>query len=143
MPEFTNDSRSLAVIEDSRATFDVQVGGRSGTPILEIPVVNGNLIEVTCQFIAKNPSGGFSYTLKSASSDTVKLTRRADSICESSAGWQSCVRTDYFLVKLPAGTGADDATFEAVFDAGGMSNPGEAGSFILIAKIVGSQLIPE
>ena len=131
MPEISNDSRSVAVVEDSRATFAVQVGGRSGTPTIEIPVTNGNMIEVTCQFIAKNPDGGFSYTLKSASSDTVKLTQRADSICESSAGWQSCVRTDYFLVKLPPNTGADDATFETVFDAGGMSNPGDAGSILI------------
>ena len=140
--EFCNDARTVCVVEDDRATFDVTVGGRSGTPTLEIPVINGNLVEVTCQFIAKNPYGGFDYDIKATSSDARKLTQRAANIVESSAGWQSCVRTDYFLAIVPGAAANDDITFEVFFGAGGMSNPGQAGSFLLTAKIVGSNMIP-
>ena len=139
--EITNDSRTVAFVEDPRSTFDVQTGGRSGTPTVEIPVINGNMIEVTCQFIASNPNGGFTYEIKSVSNDAVRLTTRGANIVEKTAGWQSCVRTDYFLAKLPQATADEDATFEVMFDAGGLSNPGEAGSFLLTAKVIGSKLI--
>ncbi len=119
----------------------MEVGGRSGTPTIEVPIINGNIIEVTCQFMATNPNGGFSYNIKSVSSDTTKLTRRADSISQLSAGWQSFTRTDYFVATLPNNVGQDDATFEVEFSAGGLSNPGQVNSFILIAKIVGSKII--
>ncbi|MEM9597126.1 MAG: hypothetical protein AAGD06_22830 [Acidobacteriota bacterium] len=138
MPAITNDSRSLVVVEDDRATFDVDTGGRSGTPLVEIQVVNGNLVEVSCEFIAKNPQGGFSYEIKATSADAQKVSRRPANLSESSAGWQSCTRTDYFLIQTSEGVGADDATFEVFFGDGGLSNPGQAGSFQLSARLVGS-----
>lgn len=140
MTELSNDSRTYFVVEDTRATFDVQVGGRSGTPTIEVPVVNGNLVEVTCQFIAQNPGGGFAYSIDSLSNDAVKLTRRAENISQDSTGWQSCIRTDLFRAHLPQATADEDVTFEVKFEAGGLSNPGKAGSFVLIARVVGSQV---
>lgn len=139
--ELSNDSRNLFIVEDTRATFNVQTGGRSGTPTIEVPVINGNMVEVTCQFIAKNPNGGFSYEIKPLSADATRLTRRAANIVEDAAGWQCCVRTDYFLATVPDASADEDVTFEVEFGDGGLSNPGEAGSFLLIARLAGSKLI--
>ncbi|MEM8929929.1 MAG: hypothetical protein AAGE94_02075 [Acidobacteriota bacterium] len=137
MAEISNDSRNVIIVEDTRATFTIESGGRSGTPTIEVPVTNGNMLEVNCQFIA-NPSSDVVYEIKSLSNDTTKLTRRPANTAGNTGGWQVATRTDYFIATLPPGDGADDATFEVLFSSGS----GEAGSFLLVAKIVGSKLIP-
>lgn len=139
MPELSNDARTFVWTEDSRATFDIQTGGRSGTPTLEVPVINGNLVEVTCQFTATT-DGAFTYEVKSVSDDAVRLTKRPANTFASAAGMQTCVRTDVFLAKLPDATASDDVTFEVFFGADG-SATSQAGSFLLTARLVGSSLI--
>ena len=136
--EFCTDSRTFCFIEDDRSTFDVQYGGRSGTPTIEIPVINGNIVEVTTQFMARNPNGGFYYTIVATSSDAQKITTRNDNVSQKSAGWQSCVRTDYFRISLPQNVAEDDATFEVEFSQNDLNDPGQAGAFLISARLVGN-----
>ncbi|MCG8458512.1 MAG: hypothetical protein MI919_19720 [Holophagales bacterium] len=141
MREITNDANTVAYIEDPRGEFPIQPGGRSGTPTVELPVVNGNLIEVSCQFAADCDSGTFGYAVKSTSSDADQLTQRSATL-QSASGWSSCSRTDIFLVTLPSGAAQDDVTFEVVFSDPDGSFSAKAAHFLLSAKVVGSKIIP-
>ena len=140
--EFCTDTRGYCLAIDARDTFAIQAGGRSGTPTIEIPVINGNIVKVTVQFIAQNPSsGGFNYHVVATSSDAKQLISRAPSICSGNTGWQTCQRDEYFLVTLPPNTGQEDATFEVNFGESGGAVNANAGSYIIAAQIIGSSTI--
>ena len=141
MAEITNDSNTIAYVEDERGAFPIQPGGRSGTPTVELPVVNGNLVQVSCQFAANCESGTFGYEVKSSSGDARQLTSRSATL-QSSTGWSSCMRTDVFLVTLPSGAAQDDVTFEVVFSEPDGSFSAQADHFLLSAQVVGSKVIP-
>ena len=143
MAEFCNDANTFCLVEDTRTTFTIQAGGRSGTPTLEIPIVNGNIVRVTAQFVANNTSGnGFGYKVIATSSDARAIGVRGVNTFSGAPGWQVCQRDDIFLITLPPNVAQDDATFEINFSEISGAVSAEAGSLILMAQIIGSSLIP-
>lgn len=121
-------------------TLNVQTGGRSGTPILEMPnITKGNTLRVIATFLAKTAgqaSSGFSYTVQATkSSDAVALSAQQSTV-QGNAGWQTTTKTVFFEARIDSQTGVEEIDFEVIFDAGGLDGQGEIGDFLLTGEIV-------
>ena len=122
-------------------TVNVETGGRSGTPILEMPnITQGNTLRVTATFQTKTAGqadSGFSYTVQSTkgNTDAVPLSTQ-ESTVQGNAGWQTTIKIAFFEAKIETQTGVEDIDFEVVFSDGGLDGQGEIKDFLLTGEIV-------
>jgi hypothetical protein len=121
-------------------TWNVQVGGRSDTPILEMPnVTRGNTLKVTATFLAKtngNADSGFTYTLQATNPDDAQALNAQQSVVQGNAGFQTTTKTVFFEARISSETGVEDIDFEVIFEKGQFDGQGQISDFLLIAEIV-------
>ena len=122
-------------------TLQVQVGGRSDTPLLEMPnITKGNTLKVTATFLAKTggqAGNGFNYKIQTTQvSDSVALSSQ-ESTVEGNAGWQTTTKTVFFEALVTSQTGVEDIDFEVLFEKGSLDGTGQISNFLLSAEIIG------
>lgn len=121
-------------------TWDVQVGGRSDTPILEMPdITRGNMIQVTAIFLAKtngNADSGFTYTVQATNLDDAQALNAQQSVVQGNAGFQTTTKIVFFEAKVSSPTGVEDVDFEVIFQKGEFDGQGQISDFLLIGEIV-------
>lgn len=125
---------------ERNGTFNVEVGGRSKTPILELPrVTKGNTLKVMVNFMAKTAgqaNSGFTYSIQATNpADVVKLSAQ-EGIVQGNAGFQAATKIAFFEAKVTSPTGIEDVDFEVIFQKGDLDGQGEISDFLLIAEIV-------
>ena len=125
--------------ESRSSTWALELGGKSGTPTVEISVTNRNIIKVTAQFNGSNGSApGFYFDIVSLNPDVKALTPTTG-IAQGNTGWTSCVQIDFFLAELPQNQTHDTVDFEDHFLQNDLGGDGQRlNNFVLIAEIVGS-----
>ena len=75
--------------ESRSGTWALELGGKSGTPTVEISVTNRNIIKVTAQFNGSNGSApGFYFDIVSLNPDVKALTPTTG-IAQGNTGWTS------------------------------------------------------
>ena len=131
-------TKNVQFVEDSRGSFQIVTGGRSGTsPVTLREVTAGNIIRVTCVFNARAAvNGGFYYSIQGQGEDTEKLSIGSGVIGvlgEPANGWKGTSRIDFFKVKE-----SGDVSFEVDFAKNDLDGGGMANSFMLIAENLGS-----
>jgi len=123
-------------------TWNVTVGGRSDTPVLEVDnVTKGNLLRVTATFLAKtngNADSGFSYTIMATNPEDAQAISAQQSVVQGNAGWQTTTKTVYFESRVVSQTGVEDIDFEVTFQKGDLDGQGQISDFLLEAYIVGT-----
>ena len=121
-------------------TWSVTTGGRSDTPILEMPnITKGNRLMVTATFLAKtngNQDSGFTYTVKSTKTSDAQALSAQQSVVQGNAGWQTTTKTVFFEAIVDSQTGVEEVDFEVVFDSGEFDGKGEISDFLLTGAIV-------
>ena len=121
-------------------TWNVTVGGRSDTPILEMPnITKGNTLKVTATFLAKTngqSNSGFSYTVKATNTQDAQALSAQQSVVQGNAGWQTTTRTVFFEARVTGETGVEDIDFEVTFEKGDLDGEGQISDFLLTATIV-------
>lgn len=131
----------MRLVEKS-GTWDVQVGGRSDTPVLEMPnIVRGNMIKVTAIFLAKTggqANSGFEYTVQSTTDDAQALNTQ-QSVVQANAGFQTTTKIVFFEVRVSSETGVEDVDFEVTFQQGALDGKGQISDFLLVGEIVSLQ----
>ncbi len=121
-------------------TWNVTVGGRSDTPILEMPdITKGNAIKVTVTFLAKTAGqadSGFNYTVKVTNSKDAQALSAQQSVVQGNAGFQTTTKTVIFIAKVSSPTGVEDLDFEVTFEKGSLDGQGTISDFLMIGEIV-------
>lgn len=121
-------------------TWNVQVGGRSDTPILEMAnITQGNTLMVTATFLAKTngqSNSGFSYTLQATNSQDAVALSAQQSVVQGNAGWQTTTKTVFFEARVTSETGVEDVDFEVIFQKGELDGEGQISDFLLTGAIV-------
>jgi len=121
-------------------TWSVTVGGRSETPVLEMPnITKGNRLIVTATFLAKtngNPDSGFLYTVKCTKESDAKALSAQESMVQGNAGWQTTTKTVFFEAIVNAQTGVEEIDFEVEFQKGDMDGQGQISDFLLTGAVV-------
>lgn len=124
--------------------WQVQTGGRSDTPILQMSnITKGNALKVTATFLAKTAGqagSGFTYTLQSTKTTDAVVLSAQQSILQGNAGWQTTTKTVFFEARVANETGVEDIDFEVVFAAGDLDGQGEISDFLLSGEVVGLDL---
>lgn len=120
--------------------WNVQVGGSSDTPTLEMPnITNGNFIKVTVTFLAKtagNADSGFNYRVEATNQTDAEALSAQESIVQSNAGWQTTTKTVFFRAKVSSQTGVEDVDFQVVFSKGELDGAGEISDFLMYGEVV-------
>lgn len=121
-------------------TWQVTVGGRSDTPILEMSnITKLNALRVTATFLTKtngDANSGFNYKVQSTKGSDVRVLSSQDSIVQGNAGWQTTIKTVFFEAVIDTQTGVEDIDFEVVFSAGDLDGQGEIGNFLLSGEVI-------
>lgn len=124
-------------------SWAVTVGGRSDTPVLELPnITQGNRLMVTATFLAKtngNPDSGFLYTIQPTKPSDAQGMSAQQSVVQGNAGWQTTTKTVFFEAIVNAQTGVEEIDFEVIFQKGDMDGQGQISDFLLTGCIVSSQ----
>jgi hypothetical protein len=124
-------------------SWAVTVGGRSDTPVLELPnITQGNRLMVTATFLAKtngNPDSGFLYTIQPTKPSDAQGMSSQQSVVQGNAGWQTTTKTVFFEAIVNAQTGVEEIDFEVIFQKGDMDGQGQISDFLLTGCIVSSQ----
>ena len=122
-------------------TLQVQPGGRSGTPILEMPnITKGNTLRVTATFLANTAgqaNSGFSYKIQPTQVNEALALSSQESTVQGNAGWQTTTKTVFFEAVVNNQTGVEDIDFEVIFEKGSLDGAGNVSQFLLTAEIVG------
>jgi hypothetical protein len=131
-----NVSKNVQFVEDSRGSFDIVPGGRSGTPPVTLKQVTaGDIIKVTC-VLNTLTKGGFYYRIQGQGEDTDKLSTGlgvVGYVGHEFCGWAGTSRIDFFKAKEDG-----DASFEVDFEQNDLDGQGRANSFMLIAENLGT-----
>ena len=131
----------MAFVQKS-GTWNVTVGGRSDTPVLELDnITQGNLIKITVTFLAKTngqANSGFWYTVKATDSDDAIALSAQQSVVQGNAGFQTTTKTVYFEAKITNQTGIEDIDFEVTFQKGELDGEGQISDFLLEGTIAGT-----
>ena len=118
----------------------VQVGGRSDTPILELPnVTKGNTIKVTATFLAKTngqTNSGFTYLVNATNTGDVQALSAQQSVVQGNAGYQTTTKTVFFEAIINSQTGVEDIDFEVTFSKGTFDGEGTLSDFLLTAEVI-------
>ena len=127
---------------EKAGAWSVTVGGRSDTPVLELPnVTKDNRITVTATFLAKthgNSDSGFHYAVQATKeADAIALSTK-ESIVQGNAGWQTTTKTVIFEAKITSQTGVEEIDFEVIFSKGDLDGQGEISNFLMTGAIVSS-----
>ncbi len=121
-------------------SWAVQVGGRSDTPVLEMPnITKGNTLRITATFLAKtagNSNSGFQYSLKATSANDALALSAQESIVQGNAGWQTTTKTVFFEARINSPTGVEEIDFEITFTKGELDGQGEISDVLLTGEIV-------
>ncbi|MEM9555299.1 MAG: hypothetical protein AAGC60_13670 [Acidobacteriota bacterium] len=124
-------------------TWSVQTGGRSDTPILEMPnITKGNTLKVTATFLAKTAgqaNSGFTYTIQSTKGSDAQALSAQQSVVQGNAGFQTTTKTVFFEALISSQTGVEEVDFEVIFNAGEFDGAGEISDFLLTGEIVSLQ----
>lgn len=125
---------------EKSGVWDVTVGGRSDTPVLEMPnVTQKNILMVTATFMAKTQgttANGFTYRISATNpADAIPLSDQ-DCIVNGNAGWQTTTRTVFFEAKVSSPTGVEDIDFQVEFSKGDLDGTGQISDFLMTASIV-------
>lgn len=119
--------------------WNVQTGGRSDTPVLELPnITQKNTLRISVTFLAKTAgqaNSGFSYTVQPTSSDAVALSNQHSTV-QGNAGFQTTTLTAFFEARISSQTGVEELDFEVVFQAGDLDGAGEISNFLLTGEVV-------
>lgn len=121
----------------SRAgTWDLILGGRSGTPVLSIENQKaGNILRVSTNFMGISNGRGFYYKINSVDpADTQALSPIEAVFQNDPAGWNACVRTAYFQMQNDG-----NVTFEVMFFESDLGGSGRLYNFLLESQIVQSR----
>lgn len=118
----------------------VTVGGRSGTPVLELAnITQGNTIKVTVTFLAKtgsNPDSGFYYDVAASNpADAIALSSQ-DSLVQNSPGWSTTTKTVFYQAKISSQTGVEDIDFHVTFQKNDLDGQGTYKNFLITAQVV-------
>lgn len=121
-------------------TWDVEVGGRSDTPVLEMPnITKGNMIKVTAIFLAKTngeAESGFEYSVRATNPDDAQALNAQQSVVQSNAGFQTTTKIVFFEAIVTGETGIEDVDFEVIFQKGELDGRGQISDFLLIGEVV-------
>ena len=121
-------------------SWNVTVGGRSDTPILELPnVTKGNSLKITATFLAKTngqADSGFSYTISATNPADAQALSAQQSVVQGNAGFQTTTKTVFFEALITSPTGVEDVDFEVTFQKGGLDGNGEISDFLLVGEVV-------
>lgn len=121
-------------------TLQVETGGRSGTPILEmINITKQNTLRITATFLAKTSgqaNGGFDFKVQSTKGTDVQPLSSQESTVQGNAGWQTATKIVFFEALIDTQTGVEDIDFEVIFPAGSLDGQGEICNFLLTGEIV-------
>ncbi|GAB4187731.1 MAG: hypothetical protein Tsb002_13300 [Wenzhouxiangellaceae bacterium] len=121
-------------------SFDVAVGGRSGTPVLEMPnITKGNTIKVTVTFFARTGSqmsNGFYYQVEATNSNDVKVLSQQQGIVQGNQGWQATTKTVFFEAVVNSQTGVEDVDFQVIFSKDDLDGSGQIFDFLMTAEVV-------
>lgn len=125
---------------EKNGSFKVEVGGRSGTPVLEMPNISqGNKLKITAIFQAKTngtANGGFSYQIKPINDSDAVAISASESTVQGNAGWQTTTKVVFFEAKVAQNTPVEDVDFEVNFVSGGLDGSGEIQDFLLIGEVI-------
>ena len=125
---------------EKSGSWPVTVGGRSKTPVLEMPnITKENVIQVTATFLAKtngNSDSGFSYTIQPTKSSDAQALSAQQSVVQGNAGYQTTTKTVFFIAKISSQTGVEEIDFEVVFSKGDLDGEGEISDFLLTGSVV-------
>ena len=121
-------------------TWQVTTGGRSDTPVLELPnITKENVIMVTATFLAKtngNSDSGFSYTIQATKPSDAQALSAQQSVVQGNAGFQTTTKTVFFLAKIDSPTGVEEIDFEVTFSKGDLDGQGEISEFLFTGNVV-------
>ncbi len=124
-------------------SWPVVVGGRSDTPVLEMPnITQGNRLAITATFLAKtngSENSGFFYSIKCTKPSDAQALSAQQSVVQGNAGWQTTTKTVFFEAIVSAQTGVEEIDFEVVFDKGDLDGEGQISDFLLTGAIVSTQ----
>jgi hypothetical protein len=130
---------SMMKFAQKSETTTIQTGGRSGTPVLEMPnITQGNTILVTVTFITKmaTATSGVTYKIQPTKpSDAIALSTTT-SIVEGNTGWQATVHRAFFQAKINSPTGVEEIDFEVLFEDGDYDGQGEMAEFLITGQVV-------
>lgn len=124
------------IIVSKQGDWNVTVGGASGTPKLVIPeVVDGSMVQVTCQFEANTGTeGGFYYATKC--NQIASARSPAQRSLSGTGGWVN-VSMSSFWEHAPGTGRAEDLEFEMAFTDGfGLEKFGQIGQFLFFGGVV-------
>lgn len=129
---------------EKTGSWQVTVGGRSDTPVLEMAnVTKRNTLQITATFLAKTAgqaNSGFHYTVKSTKGTDVQVLSSQESTVQGNSGWQTTTKTVFFEALVDTQTGVEDIDFEVEFSAGDLDGQGEISNFLLSGAIVSLDL---
>ncbi|MDJ0836823.1 MAG: hypothetical protein QNK37_09920 [Acidobacteriota bacterium] len=121
-------------------SWSVTVGGRSDTPILELPnITKGNRLVVTATFLAKtngNQDSGFNYTVQCTKPTDAQALSAQQSVVQGNAGWQTTTKTVFFEAIVSSQTGVEEVDFEVTFQKGDLDGQGEISDFLLTGTVI-------
>ena len=127
---------------EKSGSWAVTVGGRSGTPVLEMPnVTQGNRITVTATFLTKtggSTDNGFNYKVQATKEADAIAVSNQESIVQGNAGWQTTTKTVIFEARISSQTGVEEVDFEVIFSKGDLDGTGEISNFLMTGAIVSS-----
>ena len=122
-------------------TWNVTVGGRSDTPVLELPnITKGNTLKITATFLARtngaDRTNGFTYTIKATKPSDAQALSAQQSMVQGANGFQTTTKTVFFEAIINSQTGVEEIDFEVTFAEGGMDGQGEISDFLLTGEVV-------
>lgn len=129
----------MAYYVSKEGVWSLITGGRSETPLLEVPGLRaGQIVKVTANFFARTSTNdigeGFYYSLGTANpADAAPLTP-AVGLFQGDEGWKSCTLIVLFEI---TGMGEVEADFELTFNKGDLNPRAEISNVTLIAEVMG------
>lgn len=122
-------------------TWNVQTGGRSDTPVLEMSnITKGNTLMVTVTFMARTNGGdrtnGFTYTIQPTKKSDATALSNQTSVVQAANGFTTTTKTVFFEAIVSAPTGVEEVDFEVIFDKGDMDGGGEISEFLMTGAVV-------
>jgi hypothetical protein len=128
----------MAHFASKEGVWSLVTGGRSETPLLEVPGLRpGQIVKVTANFFARtstnDASEGFYFGLGTANPADAAALTPAVGLFQGDEGWKSCTLIVLFEI---TGTGEVEADFELTFSKGDLNPRAELSNVTLIAEVI-------
>ncbi len=128
----------MAYFVSKEGVWSLITGGRSETPLLEVPSLRpGQIVKVTANFFARTSTNdigeGFYYSLGTANPTDAAALTPAVGLFQGDEGWKSCTLIVLFEI---TGTNEVEADFELTFSKGDLNPRAEISNVTLIAEVM-------